>query len=89
MEKKSFATRGRFGLPKDGVTKIFRLIRSVVTRDFDVSSSADADQNQRQQSAFNVQAYMLAKQRMLEVERMKAMLINESRHNSWKAGGPI
>lgn len=89
MEKKSFATRGRFGLPKDGVTKIFRLIRSVVTRDFDASSAADADQDQRQPSAFNVQAYRLAEQRMLEIERTKAMLMHESRHSSWKAGGPI
>ncbi len=37
---------------------------------------------------FNCKAYILAKQRMYEIETQKAMLISLSRHDKWKAGGP-
>ena len=38
---------------------------------------------------FNVQAYMLGTRRMHEIEAEKAMVILGSRHDRWKAGGPL
>lgn len=39
-------------------------------------------------ASFTPQAYILAKQRVHEIETQKAMMVLLSRHNSWKAGGP-
>lgn len=41
-----------------------------------------------QPKAFNVQAHMLGKRRMHEIEGEKALVIAESRHDKWTAGGP-
>lgn len=40
-------------------------------------------------SSLNLQAYILAKQRMLEIETQKAMSVLIGRHEKWKAGGPL
>lgn len=40
-------------------------------------------------TSVNLQAYALAKQRIPEIETQKAMLISMSRHDTWKAGGPL
>ncbi len=37
---------------------------------------------------FRSEAYLLAKQRIIEAEAEKAMSIQVSRHTRWKAGGP-
>ncbi len=36
----------------------------------------------------NVQAYILANQRMHEIDATKAMAVSMSHHEKWKAGGP-
>jgi len=41
-----------------------------------------------QSENFNVEAYILGKQRMNEIDVQKAMLISLSRHNRSQAGGP-
>jgi hypothetical protein len=37
---------------------------------------------------FNVKAYLISSAHKHEVETQKARVIAESRHHSWKAGGP-
>jgi len=89
MERKMFGPGGRFGSPKERVLKIFRVIRGSETPDLGVSSHADANEDQGQPNTYNPQAYKAVDQRMHEVEAMKAMVISESRHDRWKAGGPL
>ncbi len=57
--------------------------------DFNVSSPSSYSLAGAQPRTFNTQAYLLAKQRMHEIEGQKAMLILLSRHERWKAGGPL
>jgi len=40
-------------------------------------------------TSFNSEAYILAIRCMHEIECQKAMVILESRHERWKAGGPL
>ncbi len=86
---KIFGTRGRFGSLKKEAFKMFRLIRGVATRDFNSSSYTVANEDLKQPKTFNLQTYTLAKRRMHEVEGEKAMLLSLSRHERWKAGGPV
>lgn len=86
---KMFGTRGRFGSLKKEAFKMFRLIRGVATRDFNSSSYTVANEDLKQPKTFNLQAHILQKRRMHEIEKMKAMIIMESRHERWKAGGPV
>ena len=53
------------------------------------SSTTDADEDLRQPNSFNVQAYVIADHRKNEIESQKAMMISLSRHERWKAGGPV
>ena len=69
--------------------KVLRLLRGVAKGDFSASSYTDANEDLKQSKAFNFQAYISGKRRMHEIEKMKAMIITESRHQSWKAGGPV
>ncbi len=85
MAKKMFRIRGRSGL----MLKVFRLLRGVGKGDFSVPSSASTHKDLRQPKSFNPQAYIIAKNRMHEIEGQKAMIIRMSRHDSWKAGGPV
>ena len=47
------------------------------------------NQDAEQPKTFNCDAYILANQRMHEIETQKAMLVSLSRHDRWKAGGPL
>lgn len=82
---KTFGTRERSGSAKEGLTKLFRLFRR---GEFD-ASTADANGDQRQLNSLSPQALIIAKRRMHEIEKTKAMILTESRHLSWKAGGPL
>jgi hypothetical protein len=79
--KKLFGTRGRLGL--------FRLIRSVRMGDMDASIHTDSNEDRGQTKTLSSDAYLLAKKRIHEMEAHKAMAILESRHDTWKAGGPL
>ena len=79
--KKLFGTIGRL--------KLFRLIRGVRMGDMDASLRTDSNEDREQTKTFSSDAYVLAKKRMHEIETQKAMVILESRHCTWKAGGPL
>jgi len=79
--KKLFGTTGRL--------KLFRLIRGVRMRDMDASLRMDSNEDQEQTKTFSSDAYLLAKKRKHEIEAQKAMVMFESRHDKWKAGGPL
>jgi len=38
---------------------------------------------------FGIKAYTSSKERMYEIETQKAIIISLSRHDKWKAGGPL
>jgi len=79
--KKLFDTRGRL--------KLFRLFRGVRMGDMDASVRTDSNEDREQAKTFSSDAYDLARKRMHEMEAHKAMAIFESRHDRWKAGGPL
>lgn len=79
--KKLFGTRVRL--------KLFRLIRGTRMGDMDASLRTDSNEDREQTKTFSSDAYLLAKKRMQEIEAQKAMLVFESRHHNWKAGGPV
>ena len=79
--KKLFDTRGRL--------KLFRLIRGVRMGDMDASLRTDSNEDREQTKTFSSDTYLLAKKRMHEMEAHKAMVILQSRHDKWKAGGPL
>jgi hypothetical protein len=81
--------RERFSSQKGKVLKLFRLAFSSRDGEFDISSHTTANQDLSQLNTFNTQAYILGKQRMHEIETQKAMAIVVSRHERWKAGGPV
>jgi len=89
MEGKMFEIKGKFGSAKQNVFKVFRLIRGIGKGDLSASSYMDADKEPQQPKTSNVQAYLTGKRRMHEIETQKAMIIVLSRHNRWKAGGPV
>ncbi len=80
-----FGTRERFGSAKEGLTKLVRLFHR---GDFD-ASTPDANGDQIQLDALNPQASIIAERRMHEFEKTKSMIMMESRHQSWKFGGPL
>ena len=88
MEGKMFEIKGKFGSAKQNVFKVFRLIRGIGKGDFS-ASYMDADEKPQQPKTSNVQAYLIGKRRMHEIETQKAMIIVLSRHARWKAGGPV
>ena len=77
---KMFGLGGRLGSTKEQVFKGFRLIRAIGMRDLNASSAADEDL--KQPNNFNPQAYIIAKQRMHEIEGEKAMILHELRARS-------
>ena len=85
---KMFET-GRFRSPKEKVFKVFRLFRGVGKGHFNASPRTDADEDLRQPNSLNVQAYIIANQRKHEIETQKAIVASLSRHERWKAGGPL
>jgi len=72
---------------KSGARAVLRLLRGVGKGDF--SASQFKSEELKQPKTFNVQVYLKGKRRMHEIEKMKAMIIIESRHQNWKAGGPV
>ena len=84
MGWKMFGLGERLGSPRD---KVFSLIRAIGKRD--LGASSDADKDLIQPNSLNPQAYIIAKQRMHEIEGEKAMILHELRHDFWKAGGPV
>jgi len=83
MAWKIFQTRRIFG----SIFKTLKLFHG--DEDVNGSSYADLGENPRQLETFNSDAYMVSNQRMLELETQKAFVTSLSRHDRWKAGGPL
>ena len=79
---------GRFSSPKQKVFKVFRLMRGSEDSALNLSQS-NANEDQRHPETLNTEAYMISNQRMHELETQKAFVTALSRHERWKAGGPI
>jgi hypothetical protein len=84
--RKMFGMKERFGSARK-VLKAFRLISK--KEDFPASSGVYPNQDLKRPRTFNLQAYTVGIQRMNEIEFQKAMTISLSRHEKWKAGGPV
>lgn len=54
-----------------------------------VASSYSYENQDQWSEALNPQVYLLTKQRISEVETQKAMVTSISRHERWRAGGPL
>jgi hypothetical protein len=80
MKWKMFELGGRLGSTKERVFKVFSLIRAIGMKDLNASS--DANEDLRQPSSFNLQTYIIAEQRMHEIEGEKAVVIRELRTRS-------
>jgi hypothetical protein len=72
---KMFEVKGKMHLTKQ---KFFKLIRGVRNGDF-ASSSIQTNENLRQFNTFNPQAKIFAKQRRLEIELQKTLVISTAR----------
>ena len=57
--------------------------------DEDASLHTESNKDQEQTKTFSADAHVLARNRMYEVETLKAMAVFQSRHERWKAGGPL
>ena len=77
--RKLFVTKG----------KLFRLIRGIRMGDVDASLPMESSEDREQTKTFSSAAHVLAQNRMHEVETLKAMAVLQSRHDRWKAGGPL
>ena len=70
-------------------TKVLRLLGVNLSSEESLKDPRDDPAHiSNQPVTFNVQAYLLGKRRMHEIEGDKALVIAESRHDKWKAGGP-
>ncbi|MDH5375536.1 MAG: hypothetical protein OEZ21_03635 [Candidatus Bathyarchaeota archaeon] len=69
--------------------RLFRLLRSGRMGDVDAFVHAGINEDREQTKTFNSNAYVLAKNRMHEIEAQKAMVLFESRHDKWKSGGAL
>jgi len=85
MEWKRFGS-GRIG-SSSKASKLIRLIRGLKDDCASVSPSGLENKN-HQQPIFNVQAFIVEKQRAHEIETEKAMLTSVARHQRWNTGGP-
>jgi len=79
--RKLFGPKGRL--------KLFRLLRSGRMGDTDASVLADSNEDREQTKTLSPDAYLLAKKRNHEIETLKAMVVFQSRHERWRAGGPL
>ena len=70
---------------------LYNLIVNSFKRTLGMSrDSADrSTEDQEQTKTLNLQAYIIANRRLHEVETEKAMIASLSRHDKWKAGGPV
>ncbi len=87
MKWKMLGLIGRPNSTKEGVSKVFSSIRAIGMRG--LNASFDTSEDPREPKGLNLRAYIAAKQRMQEIEGQKALAISLSRHESWKAGGPV
>jgi hypothetical protein len=85
LAKMHILTRGCYSQLLISLKKTLRIIgdNSRSTSNFQVSMKGLPE------TSLNLQAYTLAKQRIHEIETQKAMTISLSRHEKWKAGGPL
>jgi len=74
--------------PRKAALKVLRLVRGS-TNEGPCLSSTGAHQDQRCSETFNTEAYIISNQRMHELETQKAFVTSLSRHERWKAGGPL
>jgi hypothetical protein len=72
-----------------GKLKLFRLIRGIRMGDVDASLHTESGEDREQTKTFSSGGHVLAENRMHEVETLKAMVVLQSRHECWKAGGPL
>jgi hypothetical protein len=69
-------------------SSIGRMLRLLgVNRGYEVPSNSREEKSQPR--SFNIKAYLSVDRRMQEIQAEKALLIWESRHDKWKAGGPV
>jgi hypothetical protein len=71
---------------------LYRLLVDSFRRALGTSHEASVDgagQDVGDVEPVSPQAYLLANRRLQEIETEKAMAIAESRHDKWKAGGPL
>ena len=87
LSKKVIDMRRLF-VPK-GKLKLFRLIQGIRMGDMDAFLHTESNEDGEQKKTFNSDAYVLAKKRIHAIEAQKAMVMFESRHDKWKAGGPL
>ena len=85
MNWKMFELGEKLGSTKKGVFKVFSSIRAIGTGNLDTSSDAKKEPIQQK----SAEAFIIANRRKHEVETQKAMLASLSRHDVWKAGGPV
>ena len=84
MKWRMFGLGEKFGTTKKGVFKVFNSIRSLGMKDLNASLNAGEEPIQQ-----SVETFINTNKRKHEVETQKAMLISLSRHDVWKAGGPV
>ena len=85
LTKMHILTRGFYSHLLTSFKKALRIIGD----DFKSTPNFQVSMKGLPETSLNLQAYTLAKQRMREIESQKAMLISISRHEKWKAGGPL
>ncbi len=73
---------------KSGLSRLFN-IRSSKNNECECYPHTCEDQDKRKQSDLLPEAYMLANNRMHEIDAEKAMALVLTRHERWKAGGPL
>jgi len=72
-----------------GKLKLFRLIRGIRIGGMDASLPTESSEDREQMKIFRPDGHVLAENRMHEFETLKAMAVLQSRHDRWKAGGPV
>jgi len=80
-----FGLKERLGSTKVGVFKAFNIIRAVGIK----SVNASSDPKEEPTPLKRVEAFIIESKHTNEVETQKAMVIFLSRHERWKAGGPV
>ena len=71
---------------------LYNLIVNSFKRTLGMSRANSADRStddEEQTRTLNPQAYIISNQRLQEIETQKAMIASLSRHDKWKAGGPV
>jgi len=85
MNWKMFGLGERLGSTKEGVFRVFNSIRAMGIRGLNASS----DEKEEPIRLKSVEAFIIESRRKHEGETQKGMMIALSRHDRWKAGGPV